>query len=113
MRRAIESKNLASDMKKVTKKSTKEVPQYDNVRAALKACGGRVFQIEFIKRTTGELRKMNARLGVSKNVTGKGLAFNPKSNNLIVCWDMQKGAHRMISVENIKKIKLNGIEYNF
>lgn len=91
----------------------KSIPKYNNIFAALKSARGHVFQVEFIKRTTGELRKMNARLGVSKNVTGEGLKFNPENTNNIVCWDMQKGAHRMISVENIKKLVIEGKTYQF
>jgi len=31
---------------------------------------GKFFSVEFVKRTTGEVRKMNCRTGVTKGVTG-------------------------------------------
>ena len=44
---------------------------------------GRVFTVTFIKRTNGDVRTMNARIGVSKYVTGEGLKFDPKAYALI------------------------------
>ena len=37
----------------------------------------RIFSVTFIKRTTGEVRRMNAMRGVRKGVKGVGLAFEP------------------------------------
>ena len=35
---------------------------------------GTIFTVTFVKRTTGETRTMNARLGVKRGVTGVGMA---------------------------------------
>ena len=43
----------------------------------IRGSNGKIFNVTFIKRTTGEVRKMNARLGVSKYVTGEGLKLFP------------------------------------
>ena len=90
---------------------------------------GRVFTVEFIKRTTGELRKMNCRKGVRKGVNGRGRNFDPKSKGLIGVFDMKiaqrverlrmlgvdvtgDDGHRFISIEGIRSIKANGEEYS-
>ena len=51
---------------------------------------GKVFGVTFIKRTNGEERTMNARLGVKKGVTGEGLKFDPKQYALIPVYEMPK-----------------------
>ena len=51
---------------------------------------GTIFTATFEKRTTGDIRKMNARLGVKKGVTGEGMKYDPKGKNLIACYDVQK-----------------------
>ena len=39
----------------------------------LKDSKGKIFGVKFIKRSTGDIRTMSARLGVSKGVKGIGL----------------------------------------
>ena len=88
---------------------------------------GTAFGVTFIKRTTGEVREMNARLGVSKGVTGVGMAYDPTKKNLIGCADMQKiienrkagmeeieavkKAYRMISADAITHLSVGGSKY--
>ena len=76
---------------------------------------GVFFSVEFIKRTSGELRKMVCRGGVQKHLVGGTLKYNPKEKNLIGVWDSMvenpKKAYRMIAVEGIKVIKASGREY--
>lgn len=78
-----------------------------------------VFTVEFVKRTTGELRVMNCRRGVKKHLTGRpnssgtlGLGYNAKSKNLLPVFDMQKREYRMINCETIRCLKYKGIVYN-
>lgn len=73
-----------------------------------KLAGGTLFKVVFVKRTTGELREMVCRFGVSKGVTGEGLKFDPLEKGLIVVFDMQKKAYRSIPVENIQKLVIRG-----
>ena len=70
---------------------------------------GHIFGVEFIKRSDGTLRKMQARLGVKKGVTGKGLKFDPKAKGLIVAYEMPHGRFRMIPVENITHLSVDGL----
>ena len=74
---------------------------------------GRIFTVEFIKRTTGELRVMNCRRGVSKNVKGVGLAFDPGTKALMGVWDMQANAHRFVSLDSLVALKLAGQTYTW
>jgi hypothetical protein len=73
---------------------------------------GRVFTVLFTKRTTGQDRLMNCRLGVKKFLTGKGLRFDPNERALLPVWDMQKRAYRMISMDAVKMVKANGLTYD-
>jgi len=72
---------------------------------------GKVFGVTFIKRTTGEERKMNARLGVKKGVTGEGLKFDPKAYALIPVYEMPKQQFRMINLEGLTQLNLEGEKY--
>ena len=88
---------------------------------------GTIFNVSFIKRTTGEERTMRARLGVKRGVTGVGMAYDPKSKNLIACYDVQKAqemkslglddvaaakkSYRMIDANSITMLAVSGESY--
>lgn len=90
---------------------------YDNVKKALVAARGRIFEIYFIKRSTGEERKIVGRLGVKKYLKGGELKYNPKSLNLITVYELKSGenpgGYKAIPVENILNININGEKYEF
>jgi hypothetical protein len=65
------------------------------------------FSVHFIKKN-GELRKMVARLKVSKGVKGVGLAFNPTEKGLLPVYDVQKQAFRMINIATIQHLQIRG-----
>ena len=75
------------------------------------ATTGQIFSVTFRKRTTGEFRKMVARLGVKKGVNGKGMSFDPATKHVIPVYDIQKKDFRMINAESIVKLKFGGIDY--
>jgi hypothetical protein len=83
--------------------------------------GGKIFTVEFHKRTTGELRKMNCRRGVSKGVKGTGMKYNPRERDLLTVYDMQKinegtdekGAFRMVNLSDLVSLKLGGKTYGW
>ena len=90
-------------MKTITKNEAKKmVETVDN---------GKIFTVTFIKRSTGEERVMNCRKGVKKHLTGGEMTYDPTQKNLVSVFDMQKKAYRSISLENIKKIKMTGKEF--
>lgn len=88
---------------KITLKQAKKI---------IKNTNGRFFTVAFVKRTNNQIRVMNARLGVSKNVKGIGHRFDPASKGLIQVWDAQKGEHRFVPEESILWIRANGERYN-
>ena len=72
---------------------------------------GRIFTVEFIKRTTGELRTMVCRRGVRKGLTGKGQPYDPLSRSLLTVWDVQKGAYRMINLASLVRLRMGKRTY--
>ena len=77
----------------------------------IKGSKGRVFGVRFIKRSTGEVRKMSARTGVSKYVTGEGLKFSPSQKKLVAVFDMNKQGYRMINLEGLTHLNIGRKEY--
>lgn len=73
----------------------------------IKETEGKIFSVQFVKKN-GDIRDMVCRLGVTKGVTGVGMSYNPADHNLVTVFDMQKGEFRMINMETIIKMKLNG-----
>lgn len=82
-----------------------------NIAELIKSTKGKFFSVEFVKRD-GSVRKMTARLGVRKGITGKGLAFNPAERDLMVVWATDKKNYRMINLKTISTIKFNGVVTN-
>lgn len=73
--------------------------------------GGRFFSVTFTKRTDGRTRVMNCRKGVSKDVKGEGHRYNVEEKGLVCVRDVQKQGFRMIPLESIRRIKMEGKEY--
>jgi len=82
--------------------------------------GGQFFTVTFEKKD-GTTRTLNGRLGVSKYVSGKGLAFDPESRGMIVVFDPhavgKKGkndkGYRMVTLDRVKELKCGGQTYTF
>ena len=81
------------------------------VRNTILGSEGKIFRVEFIKRTTGELRIMYARIGVKKGIKGVGQSFKPFDKGLITVFDMDKGEYRNINLDTVLNIKVMGQEY--
>jgi hypothetical protein len=78
----------------------------------IKGTRGKIFSATFIKKD-GTLRKMTARLGVKKGVTGEGLKFNPRERSLVVVYEMSKKSFRMINLNTIQSITFKNQTLNF
>lgn len=95
----------------------KQKINYSNVKKALVAARGRIFEISFTKRSTGEERKIVGRLGVKKYLKNGTLKYNPESLNLITVFELKTkdrpGGYKAIPVENILNININGEKYEF
>lgn len=79
--------------------------------ALLSMTQGRAFAVTFTKRTTGEVRHMNARLGVKKGVKGVGLKFDPSERDLLIVYDLQKQAFRSISLDSVTEVVVERRKY--
>ena len=90
---------------------TIEMIKPEKVRELLRNTDGKIFRVKFIKRTTLEERTMVCRIGVSKGVNGTGMAYDPKSRGLITVYDMQKGDWRMINLDAVIDMRVDGTEY--
>jgi len=83
---------------------------------------GKIFAVRFRKKD-GSIRDMVCRLGVKKGVKGVGRKGWVKGDTvanygLLGVYDMnkiekvgEKGAFRMVNVETLINIKVNGVEY--
>lgn len=70
------------------------------------ARSGRIFTVEFIKRTDGKLRRMTCRRGVRKGVKGVGMSYDPLSKGLLTVYDVEKQAFRMINLADLISLKM-------
>ena len=68
---------------------------------------GTIFSVH-LRRVNGPSRVLTCRLGVSKGVTGQGLAYNPSDYDLIPVYDMVKCSHRMIRLDALTRISAFG-----
>jgi hypothetical protein len=78
----------------------------ENLLELLRERGG-IFNVKFHK-ADGTLRSMNARFGVRKGVTGKGLKYNPSERSNIIVYSMKDNGFRTINYDRIVSIKFNG-----
>ena len=69
-----------------------------------------IFSVVFLKKD-GSIRRMLCRFGVKKHLKGGKLAFDPRERILLVVFDMQKEAYRMINLETISNITMKGVDY--
>lgn len=82
------------------------------VKQFIKAVGNQTFTVEFTKKTTGERRVMNARMGVTKHLRG-GASTTAHCDDLLTTFDMQAQGYRTITVDNVVALRANGLQYIF
>lgn len=83
----------------------------ENVHQFLRALNGKFFTVEFIKRTTGELRVMTATTNYESKLAGGEAAYDFDEKKLIPVWDMAKQGFRSIPTDAVLVIRANGEEY--
>jgi tetraacyldisaccharide-1-P 4'-kinase len=79
--------------------------------ALIESTKGKMFSVVFVKRTTGEHRKMVARLGVQKHLAGGDAAYSFAKKGLISVYDVQKKGYRAIPTESISTLVMGGNTY--
>lgn len=72
---------------------------------------GAIFGVDFVKRTTGEVRKMTARLGVKKHLKGGEAAYDAAAKDLIFVYDVAAKGYRSIALDAIKAVRFGGEKY--
>jgi hypothetical protein len=74
----------------------------------IRSSDGRIFGVRFVKRSTGELRTMNCRLGVTSHLQGGERSYDPDAKGLVTVFDMHKNGYRSIPVEGIVAVSQGG-----
>lgn len=74
---------------------------------------GKVFRVDFVKRSDGCVRRMIARTGVHSGLTGTGPVYDAERHNLLTVFDMQKKAYRSIPADSILSLREHGRERHF
>lgn len=69
--------------------------------------GGKFFSARFVKKNN-EIRDINCRLGVKKNLKGVGRKHPP---GLINTFDIKANGYRYINAETLQRAKIGGVEY--
>lgn len=72
---------------------------------------GKIFTVEFVKRTNGEVRRLNCRMGVKKHLKGGGPAYDFGSKGLVPVFDMQKGEYRCFPLDAVNELVIDGVVY--
>lgn len=78
----------------------------------IRQSNGAIFGVDFIKRTTGELRKMTARLGVKKHLKGGVAAYDAAAKDLIFVYDLTAEGYRTIALDAITELRIGGEQYS-
>lgn len=82
-----------------------------DVHQFLRNLNGKFFHITFIKRTTGETRKMLATTNYDSKTVGGSLNYDADAKQLIPVWDLQKQAFRSIPTDAVITINALGTTY--
>ena len=76
----------------------------DLLKDILLKSDGRIFRVSFIKRTTGELRKLVGRIKVHKDLKGVGLRYDVREKNLLTVWDFEKKQYRSVNLDGLVEV---------
>lgn len=79
----------------------------ENVRERIQELKGKIFSVSFTKKD-GSIRDMLCRTGVKKHLRGGELKYNPIDKGLLTVWDLQKKGYRMVNLEALISIKIQG-----
>jgi len=71
----------------------------------------REFTVEFIKRSTLELRVMKATTNYAEHLKGGELPYDTVEKGLLPVWDLEKQAFRSIPLDSVVVIKVQGKTY--
>lgn len=70
---------------------------------------GKFFTVKFIKRSNGDERVMNCRLGVTKHLKGGAKAYDDSVHRLLTVFDVKSQGYRCIPLESLLEINGNPV----
>lgn len=82
----------------------------EQLKYILKNSKGKIMTIAYRKKD-GTLRTINTRTGVKKDITGKGLPYNPDEYGYVILWDLNKKAYRTVNLNTATTLKGGGEIY--
>lgn len=80
----------------------------------VRSLNGKTFSVSFVKKTTGEIRHMTARLGVQKGVKGvRSNAASDKTHNVMTCYEMKgkESSFKRINLSALVSAQIDGVAY--
>lgn len=83
-----------------------------NIELIKKMLGNKIFTVTFEKKN-GELRKMNARLGVTKALKGGEKRYNTDDLNYLTVFDLQANEYRTVNLNTLKELSFKGETITF
>jgi hypothetical protein len=83
----------------------------EQLRYVLNTSKGKIMTIVYRKKN-GEIRVINTRTGVKKNIKGTGLKYDPAKYGYVILWDIRKGNYRTVNPETASKLVSQGKTYN-
>lgn len=92
------------------KKKPTRIVDLDEVLVEISECTSNFFYVRFIKRTNGEIRNMECRRGVKKNLKG-GTTYDAAEKNLIRVYSTADDGYRSIAIEGIISATVSGTRY--
>jgi hypothetical protein len=69
---------------------------------------GLLFSCQFTKRTTGETRRMTARLGVRSHLRGGNKGYDAAAKRLLTVFDIHANGYRSIPIDGIDFLLVDG-----
>lgn len=76
-------------------------------RMVRRAVGGRIFGATF-RKADGTIRTGAFRLGVRRNLTGAGLAYDAEARGNLIVWDMNRHGYRTIPLRRVIRLRIDG-----
>jgi len=83
----------------------------DELFSKIKLSSGKFVSVRFVK-ADDTVRDLVGRLGVTKDVKGVGLKYDPDAVGNVIIRDVQKQAYRTIKKDRLLSAKIEGEEYS-
>lgn len=77
----------------------------------IRSLNGKFFTVEFVKRSTGEVRIMRATTNYDSKTVGGVMTYDANAKQLIPVWDLEKKAFRSIPTDAVLRIVALGNTY--